>query len=196
MGKTGLFGVLCLQGGYANHVSMLRKMGHEVREVRYAEDLAGLRGIILPGGESTTIGMLLERHGLFAPLRDAILGGLPAFGTCAGAILLASEIQDSDQPRFRAIDLVVDRNAYGSQVDSFEAKIEFKVPSAGIDAVVDGVFIRAPKFVRVGPGVDVFAEYGGQPVLVRGKNVLACSFHPELTDDTSIHRYFTELALS
>ena len=196
MGKTGVFGVLCLQGGYANHVAMLRTLGHEAREVRYPEELDGLRGIVLPGGESTTIGMLLERHGLFAPLRDAILGGLPAFGTCAGAIMLASEILGSDQPRFGAIDLTVDRNAYGSQVDSFEAKIEFRVPAAGIDAVVDGVFIRAPKFTRVGKEVETFAEYGGQPVLVRGKNVLACSFHPELTADTTIHRFFCEMALS
>lgn len=196
MNKVEVFGVLCLQGGYAMHIDMIKAIGFQVREIRYSEDLSGIAGIILPGGESTTMGMLLERHNLFLPLRDAILSGLPAFGTCAGAILLATDIEGSSQPRFGAIDITVDRNAYGSQVDSFETMVKFSVPSEKIDAEVEAVFIRAPKFTRIGKDVTVLAEHADTPVLIRQKNVLACAFHPELTSDTTIHRYFMGMAQS
>jgi pyridoxal 5'-phosphate synthase pdxT subunit len=161
-------------------------MGVRSKPVRYPQDLEGLSGIVLPGGESTTMGMLLDRHELFLPLKRALDAGLPAFGTCAGAILLATDIADSDQPRFGAIDMTVGRNAYGSQVDSFETRVLFE------GAEIDAVFIRAPKFLRLGAGVTVLASHRDEPVLVRSKSVLACAFHPELTADESVHRYFVD----
>lgn len=181
-------GVLALQGGFGLHAAACRKLGHEVREVREPEDLPGLDALILPGGESTTIGMLLERRGLAEPLRQAVEAGLPTLGTCAGAILLAAEIVGSTQFRLGILDLTVERNAYGSQVDSFEANLDIEgIP--GVTAV-PGVFIRAPRFSRVGPGTQILAVHGGFPVLIRRGRVAAASFHPELTGSLEIHRWF------
>ena len=144
----------------------------------------------MPGGESTTMSMLLDSQELFAPLKAAIINGLPVFGTCAGMILLSSEILDgrSDQNCFGALDMKVRRNAYGAQVESFETPLDV----AGLDEPFHAVFIRAPGVEALGAGVEVVSEHQGQPVLCRSGSVMACSFHPELTDDDRLHRLFLE----
>lgn len=180
-----LVGILSLQGGYGLHARMVQRLGHEVREVRDPDDLVGLGALILPGGESTTQGMLIERRGLAEPLRSAIQGGLPTFGTCAGCILLARNIVVSGQFRLGTFDITVERNAYGSQVDSFDTPVEV----SGLGTVA-AVFIRAPRIAAVGPGVEVLASHGGFPVLVRQGNQVAATFHPELTDSLEVHRWF------
>lgn len=180
-------GVLALQGGFGLHAAACRRLGHEVREVRDPADLVGLDALILPGGESTVMGLLIGRRGLDGPLHRAIAGGLPVLATCAGAILLARTIEASDQERLGVLDVTVARNAYGSQVDSFEAPVAVRgVP--GLETVA-AVFIRAPKIVAVGPGVEVLAEWGGSPVLVRQGRLVAATFHPELSGD-GLHGWF------
>lgn len=183
-------GLLVLQGGFARHDEALKAIGASVRPVRYPADLEGLAGIVLPGGESTTQGMLLERHGLLEPLRRAIAGGLPVFGTCAGAILLARDIEGSDQAKLGNLDICVIRNAYGSQVESFEARVQIGDAAHQIDDEIEAVFIRAPVFSRIGKGVEVLASFDGKPVMVRQGKILAAAFHPELTRDRAVHRYF------
>ena len=159
--------------------------------VRTPGDLAGLGALVIPGGESTTMGALAERFGLMGPLRQAIRGGLPTLGTCAGMILLASGTTGPPaQPQLGVLDVVVERNAFGRQVDSFEADLEV----AGLPEPVRAVFIRAPWVRSTGPGVDVLASFGGHPVMVRQGKVLGTSFHPELTGDLRIHRLLLEMA--
>lgn len=185
-------GVLALQGAFQKHLTMLSALGYPARPVREADELPGLAGIVLPGGESTTIGMLMERRGLDLALREAINDGLPVFGTCAGAILLARDIKDSTQLRLGTLDVAILRNAYGSQVDSFEARLELNDPTYGLAAEIDGIFIRAPRFESLGPEVAVLASFGGHPVLVRQGCQLAATFHPELGTDGAVHRHFAE----
>jgi len=185
-------GVLALQGGFSLHLDAARRLGYPVREVRDPADLEGLGALILPGGESTTIGHLIQRRGLDAVLPARIAAGLPVFGTCAGTILLARTIVGSGQFRLGTLDAAVERNAYGSQVDSFETTLGTGVPGL---PEVSGVFIRAPRFTAVGAGVEVLATEGGQPALVRQGAQLAATFHPELTGDDRLHRWFlTEVA--
>jgi len=181
-------GVLALQGGFGLHEQACRKLGYSVREVRDPVDLEGLSHLILPGGESTTLGLLIERRGLAQPLRRAIANGLPVFGTCAGAILLASEITGSDQFRLGCLEVTIERNAYGSQVDSFETELTVE-GMVGVNSL-PGVFIRAPRIVRVGPTVEVLARQAGDPVLVRQGTLVAATFHPELTESLEVHRWF------
>ncbi|HET7488200.1 MAG TPA: pyridoxal 5'-phosphate synthase glutaminase subunit PdxT [Acidimicrobiales bacterium] len=185
-------GVLALQGDVAEHASALADCGAHVVEVRSPGHLAGVDGMVLPGGESTTISMLLQRAGLFEPLAERLAGGLPAFGTCAGMILLAADVLDGrpDQRSFAAIDVGVRRNAFGRQVQSFEADLEVAGLAGG---PLDAVFIRAPVVERVGPGVDVLAAVDGRPVLCRQGPVLVSSFHPELSGDLRLHRLFLDL---
>ena len=188
-----LVGVLALQGAVAAHVDALDRCGAAARLVRSPDDLDGLDGLVLPGGESTTMWHLLRTSGLGEPLAERLAGGLPALGTCAGMILLATEVLDgrADQGSLRAIDVAVRRNAFGRQIASFEADLE-------VSGVTDGersfpaVFIRAPVVERCGAGVEVLASVEGQPVAVRQGAVLATAFHPELTGDDRIHRYFVE----
>ncbi|MSO59246.1 MAG: pyridoxal 5'-phosphate synthase glutaminase subunit PdxT [Ilumatobacteraceae bacterium] len=179
-------GILALQGAFASHASYITELGHSPQEVRTPRDLGGLDALIMPGGESSTMSQLLESSGLFEPIQAAIVGGLPTFGTCAGMILLAREIVDGrlDQCCFDAIDITVRRNAFGRQIDSFEADIDTVMGD------FHGVFIRAPRIESVGEKVEVLGTYGGEPVLVRQANVLAASFHPELTGDARLHEYF------
>lgn len=191
-----IIGVLAVQGGVAEHERTLDELGVEHRQVRRVAHLEGLDGIILPGGESTTISKLLELGGLLEPLKDAIRGGLPAYGTCAGMILLSSEILDTraDAQCLSGLDITVRRNAFGRQVDSFEAALDF----AGIVDPVPAVFIRAPWVERVGEGVDVLATVPNGPaagaiVAVRSGNVMATSFHPEVSGDTRVHEYFVDM---
>ena len=185
-------GVLALQGGYSRHIAVLRSLGVDAFELREPSDLEGISGVVLPGGESTTIGMLMQRRGLDIALPKIISNGLPVFGTCAGAILLAKQIINSNQYRMSVLDIGVDRNAYGSQVDSFECHLEISDTALDFKTEIEAVFIRAPKFVSIGPKVRVLATFGDAPVMVRQDNILAAAFHPELTQDSTVHRYFLE----
>ena len=186
-------GVLALQGDVREHVTTLENLGATPRTVRREADLAGLDGLVIPGGESTTISRLLITSGLKDPLSDLIHDGLPVFGTCAGLIMLATQILDGreDQWSFAALDVSVRRNGYGRQIASFESPIV--VEGAG---TVPGVFIRAPRIERTGPGVSVLATLdhgdGGHPVLVRQGSAWGCSFHPELTSDVLVHGLFLD----
>ena len=185
------FGVLALQGAFRAHRRALAAIDVESVEVRLPGDLGGIDGLVMPGGESTTMSMLLESAQLFDPIADAIADGMPVFGTCAGLILLASEIEDgrSDQRSFGRLDIGVRRNAYGRQLESFETDLDV----VGLDRPVRGVFIRAPQISRVGDAVDVLAgDEAGRPVLVRDGNALGAVFHPELSGDARIHRLFVD----
>jgi 5'-phosphate synthase pdxT subunit len=180
-------GVLALQGAFREHRQMLEGCGCDVIEVRRPHHLEEIKGIILPGGESTTIGKLLNDWGLMDLLREKGQEGFPIFGTCAGMIVLAKEIAGSQQPRLALMDIRVIRNAYGRQVDSFEMPLAIR----GLDKPpFPGVFIRAPYIDQVGPDVEVLATHEDKIVMVRQANLLACSFHPELTGDERVHRYF------
>ncbi len=188
-----MVGVLAMQGAFREHALAVSACGCAVTEVRHAADLERIRALIIPGGESTAIGRLLQAFGLGEELKARIEAGLPVFGTCAGAILLAKEIVGSDQFRLGVMDIRVRRNAYGRQVDSFEVPLE--IPVLG-DAPFPGVFIRAPQIEAVAPGVEVLASYQGKVVLARQGKLLAATFHPELTPDLRVHRYFLEMASS
>ncbi len=172
-------GVLAVQGNFREHAAMLRRLGVEAVEVRKPEQLDGLDGLVIPGGESTTFMRLMRLYGL-----DEAIRGFerPMFGTCAGMIVL-------DRDHLGLVDLLVDRNAYGRQVASFEADLELP----GDDRVLRGVFIRAPRVRELGADVEVLAEHEGEPVLVRDGRFLVASFHPELTDDTRVHERFLDL---
>jgi 5'-phosphate synthase pdxT subunit len=180
-------GVLALQGAFAAHARVLTALGAESVEVRTPEDLDGLDAMVLPGGESTTMSQLLERTGLFDPLAGLLAEGLPVLGTCAGMILLATEVVDgrSDQRSFGAIDLRVRRNGYGRQRDSFESDVTVDDGSP-----FHAVFIRAPIVEATGDGVEVLATFDGHPVLCRAGAVTVASFHPELSQDPRVHEQF------
>lgn len=182
-------GVLALQGAFAAHSDCLTSIGVQSIEVRTPQQLSSVDALLMPGGESSTMSQLLESSGLFDPIATRIAEGMPVFGTCAGMILLASEILDgrSDQRNFSAIDISVRRNAFGRQVDSFEATINSSVGD------FHGVFIRAPRIERVGAQVEVLGSINDEPVLVRQGNVLAASFHPELSNDARLHEYFVSI---
>ena len=185
-------GVLALQGDFREHRSMLERLGCEIREVRLAEDLEGIDAIVIPGGESTTIGKLAVRFGVLEPLRALIAAGLPTYGTCAGLIFSAMAITEGDQPLLGVLDVVVERNAFGRQNESFEADLEIE----GFDRPFHAVFIRAPWVAKVGSGVQTLATVEGHPVMVRQGNILGTSFHPELTDDDRIHEMLVSMISS
>lgn len=184
----GVTGVLALQGDFERHLAALGEVGAEAAEVRSPEQLAEVERLVIPGGESTTVGMLLERYGLGAAVRERALAGMPVWGTCMGLILLASEVEGREQPLLKLLDATVRRNAFGPQVYSFEDEVACE----GL-GTVPGVFIRAPEVVRTGPGVEVWARYQGRIVGVRSGRILGTSFHPELTADRRIHSYFLSL---
>jgi 5'-phosphate synthase pdxT subunit len=209
-------GVLALQGAFREHVRMLRGLGAKVTEVRLPRDLEGLDGLMIPGGESTTIGLLLEDYKLMEPLRDFVKTH-PVFGTCAGLIMLAKHTTDGEQPLLQVMDITVRRNAFGRQSRSFEGPVELSLGAAGVGAApVDaaapaapapsaagaayelrddfhGIFIRAPWVEEVGPGVEVIARCGDHIVGVRQGQMMGVAFHPELSDDTRLHEYFLEM---
>ena len=185
-----IIGVLALQGDVREHLSAIEECGARAVRVRTVEELSAVDALIIPGGESSTVGMLLERYGVMEPLRERIEAGMPVFGTCTGLILMAREIEGSGQPRIGCMDVAVQRNAYGRQVDSFEASIP--APVLG-EEPLRAVFIRAPKISRTGPEVEVLAESEGSPILVRQNHLLGASFHPELTGDRRVHRLFIEM---
>jgi 5'-phosphate synthase pdxT subunit len=188
-------GVLALQGDVREHLAMLERAGARAEKVRRPEELEHVDGIVMPGGESTTMHKLARAFGLFEPLREALRGGLPAFGTCAGMILLADRLEGgtADQETFGGLDVVVRRNAFGRQVDSFEAELAV----TGFDAPFHALFIRAPWVEKVGHDVQVVATVAsgdavGRIVAVRQAHLLATSFHPEITGDHRFHRLFVE----
>lgn len=184
-------GVLALQGDFEAHRVSLTRLGAPSLLVRSPQELERVSALILPGGESTTIGKLLERFGLMEPIRRRAEQGMPIWGTCAGLILLAREIEQSDQPRLGLMDIAVARNAFGRQVDSFEAEI--CVPALG-DTPVRGVFIRAPYVARIWGSAENLATFEGKVVAVRQANLLGTAFHPELTDDLRFHQLLLALA--
>jgi 5'-phosphate synthase pdxT subunit len=184
-------GVLALQGDVREHISALIACGVHPTTIRRPSELAAIDALVLPGGESTTIAQLAEIFGLLEPLATRIAAGMPVYGSCAGMILLADEILDAKegQKTFGGLDITVRRNAFGRQVDSFESDIEF---NDGSTDLIRAVFIRAPWVERVGKDVEVLASVDTHPVAVRSGHLLATSFHPELTADHRIHRYFIE----
>lgn len=183
-------GVLAMQGAFHKHVQVMESLGIHTHEVRTPDDLTRSDGLIIPGGESTVIVKLLVKNMLMEKLEERIHEGMPVFGTCAGMILLAKSIDSMDQPTLGVMDITVERNAYGRQKESFEAEF----PVNGLDGgTFHGIFIRAPKITGTGKGVDILAEYESVPILVRQKNLLASSFHPELTGDTRIHKLFSSM---
>jgi 5'-phosphate synthase pdxT subunit len=187
--KNGAIGVLALQGDFLEHQRALERIGRSSRQVRKASELRGLRALVLPGGESTTMLKFIEEEGLADPLRKIYAEGAAFFGTCAGAILLAIEVTSPRQASLGLMDLTVERNGYGRQVDSHVAEepCEDLAPDP-----LPMVFIRAPIIRRWGRAVRVLARHRGEPVLVRQERLLACTFHPELSDDVRVHRYFVE----
>ena len=190
--EAPVVGVLALQGDVREHVRALEEAGAATVLVRTPADLDGLDALVLPGGESTAIGRLLRTSGLLEPLRALLSGGLPAYGSCAGMVLLADEVVDGlpGQPLLHGLDVTVRRNAFGRQVDSFETDL----PVAGLPGGdVHAVFIRAPWVERAGPDVEVLAERDGHPVVVRQGRLLATSFHPELTGDARVHALFVDM---
>ncbi len=188
-------GVLALQGAFRVHESMLVQAGAVTRQVRTPLDLERCDALVMPGGESTTMSRLLDTAGLFDPLAARIAAGMPAFGTCAGMILLAVDVLDGrpDQRSFGAIDIAVRRNGYGRQIDSFEGDIQLDESVGHGSSSFHAVFIRAPKVERVGHDVAVLASFAEVPVLARQGQVVVASFHPELTADTRLHQYFLSI---
>lgn len=197
-------GVLALQGDFAEHVGVFSRLGVEVLEVRLPEQIDGLDGLVIPGGESTTFTLLMAEYALLEPIRRLAESGTPVWGTCAGMIVLAREASHMPLPGLGVMDIVVERNAFGRQVDSFEASLA--IPALG-EEPFPAVFIRAPIIRQVGPGVEVLARLpasttgrdggaslnGGSIVAARQGHLLATAFHPELTDDPRLHRYFLDL---
>lgn len=182
-------GVLALQGDFDAHRGMLDRLGIENSDIRKSEQLKEIDGLIIPGGESTTLIKLLKAFDMVEPIKDFYRSGKGIFGTCAGSILVAKDVENSDQFRFGFIDITVVRNGYGRQVDSFED--DFEVKEFG-KAPVHAVFIRAPRITRCGAGVTILAAIGGSALIAKEKNLLVTTFHPELTDDTRIHKHFVD----
>ena len=182
-------GVLALQGAVREHVSSIEACGAEAVLVKRAEDLDGIDGLILPGGESTTMRRLIDLYGMMNPLRIFAKEGHPMFGTCAGLILLASSLVDYDQPHLGVMDVKVERNSFGRQVDSFEAHLSIKDVAEDFPAI----FIRAPHITEVGPSTEILCEHEGRIVMAQDGQFLGCSFHPELTDDHRVTAYFVKL---
>lgn len=184
-------GILGMQGDIEEHTASLDRIGIESIRVKSLKTLGAVDGMIMPGGESTTMIKLLRISGLLEPLKKKILDGFPVYGTCAGMILLSKEIvSHPDQESLGVLDISVNRNGYGRQIESFEKPIA--IPEIG-DRPFEAIFIRAPMITRIGDGVEILASYNGNPVFVRSGNVIATSFHPELSEDTRIHEFFLEM---
>lgn len=187
MDRKPVIGVLALQGAYGAHFRALSEAGAQPQLVKQPLELGGLDGLVIPGGESTTFLKLLERDGFFEVLKEFVKT-TPTFGTCAGAILLATSVENPHQASLAAIEMTVERNAYGRQIDSAILTVPTCLPGGDLEMV----FIRAPRILRTGPGVEILAEREGRPVLVREGNLLAATFHPELSQDRRVHDLFVE----
>lgn len=183
-------GVLALQGAFQKHLDIIKKLGVEGTEIRTAEDLDSIDGLIIPGGESTVIAKLLIKNDIMEPVIERVKSGMGLYGTCAGMILMAKRVEESDQPLLNLMDITVRRNAYGRQKESFESSFEIKEFT---DGPFSGIFIRSPKVTAYTKDIEVLAEFEGTPVLIRENKLLASSFHPELTEDTRIHRLFLSM---
>lgn len=183
-------GVLALQGAVEEHLRALRRAGAEAVAVKRVEQLDGLHGLIIPGGESTTIGRLMRRYGFIEAIRRFAADGKPVFGTCAGLIVMAERIEGGEEAHLSLMDVTVARNAFGRQRESFETDLDVE----GLDRPLRAVFIRAPLIKEAGSGVKVLSMYKGEIVAARQGRLLACSFHPELTDDSALHAYFVGMA--
>jgi len=190
---TPRVGVLALQGDVVEHTRALERAGADVAEVRTPEDLARVDALVVPGGESTTVIRLVDRFGLTGPIKERVRAGMPFWGTCMGMIVAAHDVAGLAQPTLNLLDVTVRRNAFGRQVES--AEIPLAIPALGAEPF-PAVFIRAPWIERTGPGVETLAERDGHGVMVRQANVLGTSFHPELTGDDRVHRYFLEMVRS
>ncbi|MBL8086714.1 MAG: pyridoxal 5'-phosphate synthase glutaminase subunit PdxT [Chthonomonas sp.] len=184
-------GIVTIQGDFEKHVKSLRALdpGMDIRGLKTPEDLQGVDRVIIPGGESTTVGMLMQRFGLGDALIERVRAGMPIWGTCMGLILLANEIEGHEQYSLSLLDVTVRRNAFGAQVHSFEDSVDFE----GLPEPVLGVYIRAPIITRLGDGVQALSHYDGKCVAARQGHVIGTSFHPELTDDTRLHAWFLGL---
>ena len=183
-------GVLALQGAFVEHIQFLRKLGVDALPVRSSQELEGLNGLVIPGGESTTIAKLMQIYNLTKTIQELVSGGLPVFGTCAGMILLSRSAPQLNSGKIGAIDIEVTRNAFGRQIDSFETDIH--IPAIG-ERAFHAVFIRAPLIAEAGPRVEILARLeDGVGVAARQGKVVVCAFHPELSDDLRLHRYFLE----
>jgi 5'-phosphate synthase pdxT subunit len=191
---TRPIGVLALQGDFALHAAALARIGVTAVEVRKPDELGEVAGLIMPGGESTTLLKLMDAWDFFPALEKFHAGGSPIFGTCAGLILLAREVESPRQRSLGFIDITAERNAYGRQKESFETQITADL--GGGPRPIKAVLIRAPRIRRMGPGVTPLAEHRGETMMARQGSVLVASFHPELTDDPSVHRYFLEMVRS
>jgi 5'-phosphate synthase pdxT subunit len=185
-------GILSLQGDFAEHYRVFEELGANPRYVKIPEELEMVDGVVIPGGESTTLHRLLTRYGIFEALKDFARKGKPLFGTCAGLILLAREVISEEKGfSLELLDIVVARNAYGRQRESFETPV--KVNIGGVEKEVPGVFIRAPKILETGSDVEVLGKIEEEPVLVREGNIIGATFHPELTEDSTVHKFFLDL---
>lgn len=182
-------GVLGLQGAVREHIQSIEACGAEGKIIKRAEELASVDGLIIPGGESTTMRRLMDTYQFIEPIKAFATEGKPIFGTCAGLIMLAKHIEDRDDAHLGLLNVSVARNSFGRQVDSFEADLEVK----GLDAPFTGVFIRAPHIISADESVEVMAEYDGRIVMAKENNILGCSFHPELTDDHRLTQLFVEM---
>ncbi|WP_098741249.1 pyridoxal 5'-phosphate synthase glutaminase subunit PdxT [Paenibacillus sp. EZ-K15] len=185
-------GVLALQGAVAEHIRSITLAGAEGVLIKKVEQLDGIDGLIIPGGESTTIGKLMRKYDFMDPIRQFSAQGKPIFGTCAGLIVLAERIQGDEEAHLKLMDITVARNAFGRQRESFETDL----PVKGIEEPVRAVFIRAPLILEVGAGVEVLSTYKDEIVTARQGHLLAASYHPELTDDYRLHQYFVEMVRS
>ncbi|MCY7437316.1 pyridoxal 5'-phosphate synthase glutaminase subunit PdxT [Bacillus sp. FSL W8-1143] len=185
-------GVLGLQGAVREHIQSIEACAAEGKIIKRAEELASVDGLIIPGGESTTMRRLMDTYQFIEPIKAFAAEGKPIFGTCAGLIMLAKHIEDRDDAHLGLLNVSVARNSFGRQVDSFEAELEVK----GLDAPFTGVFIRAPHIISADESVDIMAEYDGRIVMAKKNNILGCSFHPELTDDHRLTQLFVEMVKS
>lgn len=185
-------GVLALQGDFREHKNVLDELDQATSLIRRPGDMDDLDGLVIPGGESTTISKLMRKWELFRRIKEEVKADLPVFGTCAGLILLARDLTDGP-PTLELMDIGVERNAYGRQIESFEAELEVDGHGGLGEGPLKGVFIRAPQVTRVGEGVDVLARYEDQPVLLRQDGILGATFHPELTDSSAVHEYFLSM---
>lgn len=186
-------GVLALQGAFREHVKLLESLGAEAALVKRDFQLEGLDGLVIPGGESTTIGRLLREYNLMDPIREMAKQGFPLFGTCAGMIVLAEEIEGAEEPHLAVMDIKVNRNSFGRQRESFEADLE--IPAIGQEPF-PAIFIRAPHVVKIGEGVTVLCQYDNRIVAAQEGNLMALSFHPELTGDARLHQHFLTMVES
>ncbi|RAP17531.1 hypothetical protein C2W59_02390 [Bacillus pumilus] len=185
-------GVLGLQGAVREHIQSIEACAAEGKIIKRAEEIASVDGLIIPGGESTTMRRLMDTYQFIEPIKAFAAEGKPIFGTCAGLIMLAKHIEDRDDAHLGLLNVSVARNSFGRQVDSFEADLEVK----GLDAPFTGVFIRAPHIISADESVDIMAEYDGRIVMAKENNILGCSFHPELTDDHRLTQLFVEMVKS